>query len=71
MNRELLVSVIVPAYNVERYIETCIDSILKQDYVNVEVIAVDDGATDKTPEILDKIALQKEQVKVIHKKMRA
>ena len=68
MNRELLVSVIVPAYNVERYIETCIDSILKQDYVNVEVIAVDDGATDKTPEILDKIALQKEQVKVIHKK---
>ena len=39
MNRELLVSVIVPAYNVERYIETCIDSILKQDYVNVEVIA--------------------------------
>lgn len=68
MNRELLVSVIVPAYNVERYIETCIDSILKQDYVNVEVIAVDDGATDKTPEILNKIALQKEQVKVIHKK---
>lgn len=68
MNRKLLVSVIVPAYNVERYIKTCIDSILKQDYVNVEVIAVDDGATDKTPQILDKIALQKEQVKVIHKK---
>lgn len=68
MNGELLVSVIVPAYNVERYIEACIDSILKQDYVNVEVIAVDDGAMDKTPQILDKIALQKEQVKVIHKK---
>ena len=68
MSEELLVSVIVPAYNVERYIETCIGSILKQDYVNVEVIAVDDGATDKTPQILDKIALQKEQVKVIHKK---
>ena len=68
MSEELLVSVIVPAYNVERYIETCIGSILKQDYVNVEVIAVDDGATDKTPQILDKIALQKERVKVIHKK---
>lgn len=68
MNGELLVSVIVPAYNVERYIETCIDSILKQDYVNVEVIAVDDGATDKTPQILNKIALQEKQVKVIHKK---
>lgn len=67
MNEGLLVSVIVPAYNVERYIEICIDSILEQDYVNIEIIAVNDGSTDKTPQILDKMALSTKRVKVIHK----
>ena len=43
-----LISVVVPVYNMERYLERCVDSILAQDYANLELILVDDGSTDKS-----------------------
>ena len=53
MNNQLdLVSVIIPVYNVEEYIEKCIDSVLRQDYKNIEVICVDDGSDDSTVNII-------------------
>lgn len=65
---DLLISVIVPAYNIESYVEKCIRSIIGQTYKNIEIILVDDGSTDKSAEICDKFARQDERIRVIHKK---
>ena len=54
MNNSTLISVIVPAYNTEKYIGTCIDSLLAQTYINYEIIIINDGSTDHTLSILDK-----------------
>jgi glycosyltransferase involved in cell wall biosynthesis len=62
-----LVSVIVPVYNVEKYLGRCVDSILGQTYDNLEVILVDDGSTDGCPAICDDYSLNDSRVKVIHK----
>ena len=62
------VSVIIPAYNVSLYIEQCIKSILNQIYKNIEIIVVNDGSTDNTGEILEKLSLMDERIKVIHQK---
>ena len=61
------ISIIVPVYKVEKYIEQCIDSILNQTFKDFELILVDDGSPDKCPEICDKYALKDERIKVIHK----
>lgn len=61
-----LVSIIVPVYNVEKYLDRCIKSILNQDYHNIEVLLVDDGSTDKSGDICDKYTVDS-RVKVIHK----
>ncbi len=68
MNCYLRFSVIIPVYNVERYLKECIDSVLKQDYLNYEVILVDDGSTDSSGTICDLYAEKYKKVKVIHKK---
>lgn len=61
-----LISVIIPIYNVECYLKTCIDSIVNQTYSNLEIILVDDGSPDKCPEICDEYAKKDNRVKVIH-----
>jgi len=62
-----LISIIIPVYNVEKYINRCIDSILKQTYKNIEVILVDDGSTDNSGKICDEYSEKDKRIKVIHK----
>lgn len=62
------VSIIIPVYNVEKYIQECIISCVNQTYNNIEIIAIDDGSTDSSPSILDELAIKYNQLKVIHKK---
>ena len=62
------ISVVVPVYNVEAYLDKCIDSILNQTYREFELILVDDGSTDHCPEIIDQRAAGDERIRVIHKK---
>ena len=62
-----LVTIIVPAYNVERTVAAAIESLLAQDYPNFEVLSVDDGSTDATPGILDAFAAKDSRVRVVHK----
>lgn len=64
------VSIIVAIYNIEEYIEECINSLLNQTYENIEIILVDDGSTDKSGAICDKYASAPQNIKVIHKKNR-
>lgn len=67
MEKDILVSIIVPVYNVEEYLGRCVDSILGQTYTNLEVILVDDGAKDSSGDICDAYARQDPRVRVIHK----
>lgn len=61
------ISIIVPVYNVEGYLNECVDSLLVQDYSNLEIILVDDGSTDQCGIICDEYAKKDPRVKVIHK----
>ena len=61
------ISVIVPVYNVEAYLERCVESILKQTYSNLEILLVNDGSTDKSGELCDQLALRDQRIRVIHK----
>ena len=62
-----LITVIVPAYNVERYLPRCLDSIVAQTYRNLEIIIVDDGSEDNTGVIADDYAVADDRVRVIHR----
>ena len=62
------VSIVVPVYNVERYLRQCLDSLVNQTYQNVEIICVDDGSTDRTGEILEDYSQKDKRIRVIHKK---
>lgn len=66
-NNEPLVSVIVPVYNVEKYVSKCIETILEQTYKNFELILVDDGSPDKSGEICERYAATDNRIKVIHR----
>lgn len=61
-----MISVIVPVYNVEEYLPTCIESILNQTYKNIEIILVDDGSTDNSGKICDKYAKEDARCIVVH-----
>ena len=61
------ISIIIPVYNVEKYIHQCLDSILEQKDVNFEIIAVDDGSPDSCGKILDEYAAKDNRIRVIHK----
>ena len=63
-----LISVIVPIYNVEDYLERCVDSIINQTYKNLEIILVDDGSPDNCPQMCDDYAKKDSRIKVVHKK---
>ncbi len=67
MDREPLISVIVPVYNVEEYLSRCVESILAQTYKNLDVILVDDGAKDRSGILCDEFAAKDPRVRVIHK----
>ena len=67
MNQTPKISVIVAAYNAERYIGRCLDSILAQTMSDFEIIVVNDGSTDGTPAILDEYAAKDPRVRVIHR----
>lgn len=63
-----LVTIIVPIYNVEKYLNECIESILNQTYKNIEVVLVDDGSTDNSDEIIDEYTKKDSRIVAIHKK---
>ncbi|HHX23676.1 MAG TPA: glycosyltransferase [Thermoanaerobacterales bacterium] len=63
---DVLVSVIIPVYNVEKYLRRCIDSVVNQTHRNIEIILVDDGSPDACPEICDEYAKKDSRVIVIH-----
>lgn len=62
------ISIIVPIYNVERYLSRCVHSIINQTYKNLEIILVDDGSPDNCPQLCDEYAKKDDRIKVIHKK---
>lgn len=66
MNKK--VSVVVPVYNVEDYLDKCVKSIVSQTYENLEIILVDDGSVDRSPQICDQWAAKDNRIKVVHKK---
>lgn len=64
----IFVSVIVPVYKVEQYLERCLNSILKQTEKNIEIILVDDGSPDSCPQLCDEFAALDNRIKVVHQK---
>ena len=68
MENQALISVIIPVYNVEKYLCECVDSVLKQTYENFEIILVNDGSTDSSGEICDEYVDKDERITVIHQK---
>ena len=62
-----LISIIVPIYKVEAYLDKCISSIIQQSYHNLEILLVDDGSPDRCGEICDRWAVIDTRIRVIHK----
>ncbi|MEI6711729.1 MAG: glycosyltransferase family 2 protein [bacterium] len=62
------ISIIVPVYNVEKYLGECLDSILQQTYPHLQIICVDDGSADSSGKILDEYAQNDSRIVVIHQK---
>ena len=66
-NKSPLISVVIPVYKVEKYLDKCVDSILQQKFIDFELILVDDGSPDNCPAICDEYSCRDERIKVIHK----
>lgn len=67
MNQQPFFSIIVPCYNVEKYLRECVEPILHQTYSHWELILIDDGSKDRTPQLCDEYARKDSRIKVIHK----
>lgn len=67
MEKEILISVVIPVYKVELYLKECVDSVINQSYSNLEIILVDDGSPDSCGKICDEYKNKDSRVKVIHK----
>ena len=67
-NKKPLISVIIPVFKVESYLERCVDSVINQTYKNLEIILVDDGSPDNCPQMCDNYAKADKRIKVVHKK---
>lgn len=65
---DLTLSIIVPCYNVSDYIERCVGSLLQQYYKDIDILLIDDGSTDNTPALCDKLAQKDNRITVIHQK---
>lgn len=63
-----VVSIVIPIFNVEKYLERCIESVINQTYKNLDIILVDDGSPDNCPKICDEYKKKDKRIKVIHKK---
>lgn len=68
MSNNQTVSVVIPVYNVEKYLDRCIESVINQTYQNLEIILVDDGSPDRCPQMCDMWAEKDSRIKVVHKK---
>ena len=68
VKKEGLVSIVVPVYNTEKYLDRCISSIVEQTYQKLEILLIDDGSTDKSGKICDEWAARDSRIRVIHKK---
>lgn len=68
MEKTSKVSIIIPVYNVEKYLEECINSVINQTYHNIEIIIVDDGSEDRSYEIAKRYI--RDSIRVIHKENR-
>lgn len=62
-----MISVIIPVYNVEKYLSQCLESVIRQTYQDLEIIVIDDGSTDESPRICDEYAEKDTRIRVIHK----
>lgn len=65
---EKLVSIIVPVYNVEKYLDQCVNSLINQTYDKIEIILVDDGSKDNSGRLCDEWAKKSNKIKAVHKK---
>lgn len=68
MKNKELISIVVPIYNVDKYLDNCLTSLIKQTYENIEIILVDDGSIDNSAYICDTWLLKDSRIRVIHKK---
>ena len=67
MSQNPLLSVIVPVYNVEKYLVKCVESLINQTYTNLEIVLVNDGSKDSSGSICDTLAQKDSRIQVIHK----
>ena len=67
MSNELLISVIIPVYNTSKYLGMCLESVVNQSYKNLQIILVNDGSTDNSPQICDAWVEKDNRIQVIHK----
>lgn len=67
IKNKIIFSVVLPIYNVEKYLNRCLDSVINQTYENLEIILVDDGSPDNCPQICDEWAETDKRIKVVHK----